>query len=155
MSRLRRPGRPPSRGSRQTRCTAPPRSGGSAAIAAVALRRARSLALKGRGHDLVRAKLALAAIRRLHALTAEIKATEADIAQALELRPHKHLMATPGVGPLVEAKIFGDTHDIRHFRSAAGVNPTNDAQTSPRDMQAVTPPKHLQAPLSSSSDGFR
>jgi hypothetical protein len=69
-----------------------------ALISQAALRRARSLVLKGRGHDPVRAKLALAAIRRLHALTAEIKAMEADIAQALRLRrlrPHTHLMAIP------------------------------------------------------------
>ena len=90
-----------------------------ALISQAALRRARSLALKGRAHDPVRAKLALAAIRRLHALTAEIKAMETDIAEALELRPHQHLMAIPGVGPLVAAKILGETHDVRHFRSAA------------------------------------
>lgn len=90
-----------------------------ALISQAALRRARSLALKGRAHDPVRAKLAMAAIRRLHALTTEIKAMETDIAQALELRPHTHLMAIPGVGPLVAAKILGETHDVRHFRSAA------------------------------------
>lgn len=90
-----------------------------ALISQAALRRARSLALKGRAHDPVRAKLALAAIRRLHALTAEIKAMEIDIAAAVELRPHQHLMAIPGVGPLVAAKILGETHDARHFRSAA------------------------------------
>ncbi|WP_425562438.1 IS110 family transposase [Microlunatus aurantiacus] len=28
-------------------------------------------------------------------------------------------MAIPGVGPLVAAKILGETHDARHFRSAA------------------------------------
>ena len=68
----------------------------------------------------MRAHLALAAIRRLHALTAEIKATRSlDIAAAAGLRPHQHLMAIPGVGPLVAAKILGETHDARHFRSAA------------------------------------
>ena len=67
----------------------------------------------------MRAKLALAAIRRLHALTAEINAMEVDIAAALELRPHRHLLAIPGVGPLVAARILGETHDIRHFHSAA------------------------------------
>jgi hypothetical protein len=30
---------------------------------------------------------------------------EIDIAAAVELRPHQHLMAIPGVGPLVAAKI--------------------------------------------------
>ena len=90
-----------------------------ALISQAALRRARSLALKGRATDLVRAKLALSAIRRLHALTVEIKAMETDIAAALELRPHQHLMGITGVGPLVAAKLLGETHDVRHFRSAA------------------------------------
>jgi transposase len=90
-----------------------------ALISQAALRRARSLAVKGRAHDPVRAKLALAAIRRLHALNAEIKTMEVDIEAALELRPHQHLLAIPGVGPLVAAKILGETHDVRHFRSAA------------------------------------
>ena len=69
--------------------------------------------------DPVRAKLALAAIRRLHAITAEIKTMEVDIAAALELRPHRYLIAIPGVGPLVAAKILGEAHDVRHFHSAA------------------------------------
>lgn len=90
-----------------------------ARLVQAALRRARTLALQGRARDPVRAKLALAAIRRLHALATEIKAMEVDIAAALELRPHQHLMAIPGVGPLVAAKILGETHDVRHFRSAA------------------------------------
>jgi transposase len=90
-----------------------------ALISQAALRRARGLALKGRASDPVRAKLALAAIRRLHALTTEIKAMETDIGAALALRPHQHLIAIPGVGPLVAAKVLGETHDVRHFRSAA------------------------------------
>jgi hypothetical protein len=44
---------------------------------------------------------------------------EGDIAAALELRPHQHLLAIPGVGPLVAAKILAETHDVRHFHSAA------------------------------------
>lgn len=90
-----------------------------ALISQTALPRARSLALKGRASDPVRAKLALAAIRRLHGLTNEIKAMAIDIAAALELRPHQHLIAFPGFGPLVAAKILGETHEVRHFRSAA------------------------------------
>jgi transposase len=90
-----------------------------ALISQTALRRARTLALKGRSQDPVRAKLALVAVRRLHALTAEIKTLEADIGAALAVRPHQHLMAIPGVGPLVAAKILGETHDVRHFHSAA------------------------------------
>lgn len=37
----------------------------------------------------------------------------------LESRSHEHLRAVPGVGPLVTAKILGETHDIRHFPTAA------------------------------------
>jgi transposase len=90
-----------------------------ALISQVALRRARSLALKGRGHDPVRAKLALAAIRRLHAIAGDIKEMENDIDAALAVRSHQHLLAIPGVGPLIAAKILGETHDARHFHSAA------------------------------------
>jgi transposase len=90
-----------------------------ALISKAALQRARSLALKGRSHDPVRAKLALAAIRRLTAITGEIKDLETDIGAALASRPHQHLLAIPGVGPLVVAKILGETHDVRHFHSAA------------------------------------
>ena len=71
-----------------------------ALISQAALRRARSLALKGRANDPVRAKLAVTTTRRLTALTAEIKAMEVDTAAAVELRPHQHLMAIPGVGSL-------------------------------------------------------
>ena len=90
-----------------------------ALITKVALQRARSLALKGRATDPVRARLALAAIRRIHGLAVEIKELEGEIATMLEARPHEHLRAIPGVGPLVAAKILGETHDVRHFPSAA------------------------------------
>lgn len=44
---------------------------------------------------------------------------EQDIAAAMVARPHDHLLAIPGVGPLVAAKILGETHDVRHFPTAA------------------------------------
>jgi transposase len=90
-----------------------------ALISKAARQRARSLALKARHDDPVRARLALAAIRRLHALDNEITAIENDLRDALESRPHQHLMAIPGVGPIVAAKILGETHDIRHFPTPA------------------------------------
>lgn len=90
-----------------------------ALISKSALQRARSLAMKGRGHDPVRAKLALAAIRRLNSIAGEIKDLESAIGAALASHPHQELLAIPGVGPLIAAKILGETHDVRHFRSAA------------------------------------
>ncbi len=90
-----------------------------ALITKVALQRARSLALKGRTSDPVRARLALAAIRRIQALAVEIKDLEAEIASMLEFRSHENLRAVPVVGPLVAAKILGETHDVRHFPTAA------------------------------------
>jgi transposase len=90
-----------------------------ALISKAALTRARSLALKARGSDPIRAQLSLAAIRRLSALSTEIREMEQDIATALAAHPHDHLLAIPGVGPLVAAKILGETHDVRHFPTAA------------------------------------
>jgi transposase len=84
-----------------------------------ALQRARSITLKARRDDPVRAKLALAAVRRLQALDIEIAAIEVDIAAALAVRPHAHLIAIPGVGPIVAAKVLGEAHDVRHFPTAA------------------------------------
>lgn len=90
-----------------------------ALISTAALTRARSLALKARRTDPVRAQLALAATRRLTALSAEIGELETSIATVMAARPHQHLLAIPGVGLLTAAKILGETHDVRHFRSAA------------------------------------
>ena len=90
-----------------------------ALITKVALQRARSLPLKGRATDPLRAGLALTAVRRLHALDEEIAKLEADIEAALDSRPHSHLRAIQGVGALVAAKILGETHDVLHFPTAA------------------------------------
>lgn len=81
--------------------------------------RARSLALKARKTDPMRAKLALAGIRRLNALRDEQTDLETDIGTELKRRRPVHLQAIPGVGPLVAAKILGETRDVRHYASAA------------------------------------
>ena len=94
-----------------------------------AFARARSLALKARKTDPMRAKLALAATRRLNALRAEQAGLEGDISSELARRQPTHLQAIPGVGPLVAAKILGEVRDVRHYVSApalaahAGVAP--------------------------------
>lgn len=81
--------------------------------------RARSLALKARKTDPMRAKLALAAVRRLNALRDEQADFETDIDAELARRQPIHLLAIPGVGPLVAAKILGEVRDIRHYASPA------------------------------------
>jgi transposase len=90
-----------------------------ALITAPALGRARSLTLKARSLDPVRAKLALAAIRRLRALDQEIADLERHITAQVRRRNPTHLLAIPGVGMLVAGKLLGETRDIRHFPSAA------------------------------------
>jgi len=84
-----------------------------------AFARARSLTLKARKTDPTRAKLALAAVRRLNALRDEQAGLEAEIGEELDRRQPTHLQAIPGVGPLVAAKILGEVRDIRHYASAA------------------------------------
>lgn len=84
-----------------------------------AVKRARQLAMAERTSDPVRAHLALVAIRRLGSLEKEIAELGALIANQLDLDVHEHLLAIPGVGPLTAAKILGETHDARHFPSAA------------------------------------
>lgn len=84
-----------------------------------ALQRARQLATKEKATDPVRAHLALTAIRRLGALDKEITELGTLITAQLNHQSHRHLLAIPGVGQLTAAKILGETHDARHFPSAA------------------------------------
>jgi transposase len=88
-------------------------------ISRPAFARARSLALKSRKTDPMRAKLALAAIRRLNAIRNDVAGLEVDIDAELARRQPAHLLAIPGVGPLVAAKILGEVRDIRHYASPA------------------------------------
>lgn len=88
-------------------------------ISRPAYARARSLAIKARKTDPMRAKLALAAVRRLNAIRDEVADLETDIDAELARRRPTHLLAIPGVGPLVAAKILGEVRDIRHYTSPA------------------------------------
>ena len=86
-----------------------------------AFAQARSLALKARKSDPMRAKLALAAVRKLNALRDEQRDLEADIDAELTRRQPVNLQAIPGVGPLIAAKILGEVRDVRHYASAAAL----------------------------------
>jgi transposase len=88
-------------------------------ISRPAFARARSLALKARKTDPMRAKLAMAAIRRLNALRDEQAELETEINAELARRHPTQLLAICGVGPLVAAKILGEVRDPRHYASAA------------------------------------
>ncbi|MFC5382055.1 IS110 family transposase [Aquipuribacter nitratireducens] len=84
-----------------------------------AFARARSLTLRARRSDPTRARLALAHLRRLNALRDEQADLERDINAELERRRPTRLLAIPGVGPLVAAKLLGEARDVRHYASAA------------------------------------
>ena len=84
-----------------------------------ALQRAHALVVKEREANPVRARLALAAIHRCRDLDREIRQLAALINGQLAHHPHQHLLAISGVGLLTAAKILGETHDARHFPSAA------------------------------------
>ncbi len=109
-----------------------------ALISKAALARARSLALKARSSDPVRAQLSLAAIRRLSALTAEIREMEGSIARAMATRPHDRLLAIPGVGPSSPRRSSArpTTSDISRARPPSPRTP-GPPRSRPR---AATPP---------------
>jgi len=83
------------------------------------LRTARRLVRQGQPEDPIRARLALAAIRRLKLIEAEAADLEAEIREAVEATGANRLLAVCGVGPIVAAKILGETHDVGRFPSAA------------------------------------
>jgi transposase len=85
----------------------------------VAMQRAHALVLKERRADPVRGRLAMAAIRRIGELDKEIRGLERLITEQQAHHPHRNLLAISGVGLLTAAKILGETHDARHFPSAA------------------------------------
>jgi len=84
-----------------------------------AVRRARAVARRAIGHDPIRGRLAVAALDRLSALEADALALQREIEQLLKLRGCPHLLAIRGVGPIVAAKLLGETRNIARFRSAA------------------------------------
>jgi transposase len=87
-------------------------SPGSVRRAAVVARRARSV-------DPVRAELALDAIKRLQQLEHDAKAYEERLARLLDRRGATHLRGIRGVGPIVAARILGETRGATRFRHAA------------------------------------
>ncbi len=84
-----------------------------------AVRRARAVAREAIHHDPTRARLAVAALDRLTALEADALALQREIEQLLKARGCPNLLAIRGVGPIVAAKILGETRSITRFRSAA------------------------------------
>lgn len=80
---------------------------------------ARKLVLRGRATEPVRAKLALAAITRLGQLDGEAADLATEIKTAIAARRPTRLLAICGVGPIVAAKILGETRGVERFHTAA------------------------------------
>jgi transposase len=95
------------------------RASTGALISKRALAAARRLALKARARDAVRCRLALAALRRLRGIETELSALEAEITALIQIVAPQNLLGVPGVGPIVAAKLLGETRGIRRFCSAA------------------------------------
>jgi transposase len=83
------------------------------------VRRARAIARRASAHDPVRGRLALQALHRLAALERDADKLEREIRELLRVRGCVHPLAIRGVGPIVAAKILGETRGIGRFRSAA------------------------------------
>ena len=77
------------------------------------------LTRQARATDPIRARIALGAIRRLRQIETEAGELEAEIRSLVEASESNRLLAVCGVGPIVAAKILGETHDIGRFPSAA------------------------------------
>jgi transposase len=90
-----------------------------ALASAGSVRRARAIARRAQKHDPVRGRLAVQALDRLTALERDAGKLEQEIRELLRLRGCAHLLAIRGVGPIVAAKILGETRGIGRFRSAA------------------------------------
>jgi transposase len=90
-----------------------------ALASAGSLRRARVVARRATRHDPTRGRLALQALDRLAALERDAGKLEREIKELLEARGCTHLLAIRGVGPIVAAKILGETRGIRRFRNAS------------------------------------
>ena len=80
---------------------------------------AKQLVIKGRLAEPVRARLALAAITRLHQIEIEAHQLKVDITTAVTARQPGQLLAIRGVGPIVAAKILGETRGVERFPTAA------------------------------------
>lgn len=84
-----------------------------------ALARAKRLVMRGRAVEPVRAKLALAAIGRLRQFEREAADVEVEIKSAIAARQPTRLLGICGVGPIVAAKILGETRGVERFPTAA------------------------------------
>lgn len=80
---------------------------------------AKRLVTQGRGAEPVRARLAFAAISRLHQIDTEARQLELDITTAVAARRPTKLLAIKGVGPIIAAKILGETRGVERFPTAA------------------------------------
>ena len=90
-----------------------------ALISHTALATARRLVMRARDADPIRAQLALSAIRRLLALETEIAGLERDLKAVVAARRPTRLLSICGVGPIVAAKLLGETHAVTRFPSEA------------------------------------
>jgi transposase len=90
-----------------------------ALASAGSVRRARAIARRAAQHDPVRGRLAVQALDRLTALERDAGKLEREIRELLRVRGCTHLLAIRGVGPIVAAKILGETRGIGRFRSQA------------------------------------
>jgi transposase len=90
-----------------------------ALASAGAVRRAQAVARRAERHDPVRGRLAVDALARLAALERDAGKLEREISQLLKTRGRSNLLAIRGVGPIVAAKILGETRGISRFRSQA------------------------------------
>jgi transposase len=90
-----------------------------ALASAGSVRRARAIARRAAQHDPTRGRLAVGALDRLTSLERDASDLEREIRELLRARRCTHLLAIRGVGPIVAAKILGETRDVRRFRSAA------------------------------------
>lgn len=85
---------------------------------------AKRLVLRGRAAEPVRGKLALAAISRLRQLEREADDLEAEIKSAVAARQPTRLLEICGVGPIIAAKILGETRGVERFRQPPHSRPT-------------------------------
>src|SRR5262249_61504868 len=81
--------------------------------------RAQAAARRAERHDPVRGRLAVEALARLAALERDADKLEREISQLLKARGCSNLLAIRGVGPIVAAKILGETRGISRFHSQA------------------------------------
>jgi transposase len=95
------------------------RSQTGALISQAALAKARRLVVPARASDPVRGRSALSAMRRLAVLETDIRQLEHDLKAAVAARRPLRLLGICGVGPLVAAKLLGETHAVARFASEA------------------------------------